>query len=116
MEYFYKRAKCLVEQALVEWDNEKNPRKIVQNSGHADQTYDVWRMTGVRYDDIIKIDRTNCSAYCGSLWLCTLTCVAAMAMELKDYKNYKKYKELLKEATHEYIRTLWNGRLVYTLS
>lgn len=48
LEYFYERAKFLVEQGILEWDATKGERMIIQNSGSADQTYDVWRMTGVR--------------------------------------------------------------------
>ncbi|CAD6199979.1 unnamed protein product [Caenorhabditis auriculariae] len=113
LEMFYSTSKLVLDSALTEWDVGRTPGwdradvwpemssisdndGMIENSGHADQTYDIWRMTGT-------------SAYCGSLWLAALTMFVAMARRLRKEQDVQAYSTLLKRATVSFIDKLWNG-------
>lgn len=70
---------------------------LPEHHGYPDQTYDNWIMHGV-------------SAYCGTLWLATLSAMIAMAGLLKDTKVQKKYKNLLPKAQNSFEKKLWNKK------
>ncbi|CAI4223446.1 unnamed protein product [Auanema sp. JU1783] len=95
LKFFYERSKFIVESALVEWDLDKDG--MIENSGTADQTYDVWTMTGT-------------SSYCGSLFLCSLWCLIRMADKLERREDLSKYMDYLERAKAVFIKKLWNGR------
>ncbi|PIO67387.1 hypothetical protein TELCIR_10866 [Teladorsagia circumcincta] len=46
LQYFYKESEIVVRNALEDWDADGDG--MIENSGIADQTYDVWTMTGTR--------------------------------------------------------------------
>ncbi|CAB3398100.1 unnamed protein product [Caenorhabditis bovis] len=92
---FYEKSKLIIERALSDWDIDGD--QMIENSGFADQTYDVWTMTGT-------------SAYCGSLWLAALSSFIQMAEVVEEKEEASKYREILKVAGEVYIKKLWNGR------
>ncbi|MFX0126397.1 MAG: non-lysosomal glucosylceramidase [Candidatus Hodarchaeota archaeon] len=70
---------------------------IIENSGHPDQTYDVWTLKGV-------------SAYCGGLWITALAAAARMAKIVGDEEKSIYYKGLLNRAKLKFEEDLWNGK------
>ncbi|KAL6741732.1 hypothetical protein Aduo_014959 [Ancylostoma duodenale] len=93
--YFYKQSETIVRNALNEWDVDEDG--MIENSGIADQTYDVWTMSGT-------------SAYCGSLWLAALSCVSYMAEELGKTESSLFFEDVLVRAKEAFVKKLWNGR------
>ncbi|EGT54989.1 hypothetical protein CAEBREN_31176 [Caenorhabditis brenneri] len=93
LEFFLGKCTKIVEDALESWDKDKDG--MIENDGFADQTYDVWKMTGT-------------SAYCGSLWLAALTCYIEMLKQAGSPS--KNYEGKLLNAYDAYITKLWNGR------
>ncbi|EPB70424.1 hypothetical protein ANCCEY_10478, partial [Ancylostoma ceylanicum] len=92
--YFYKQSETIVRNALSEWDIDEDG--MIENSGIADQTYDVWTMSGT-------------SAYCGSLWLAALSCVSYMAEELGKDGSSLYFEDVLARAKEAFVKKLWNG-------
>ncbi len=74
---------------------DKDGDGLPEHHGYPDQTYDNWIMHGV-------------SAYCGTLWLATLSTMIAMAKFLKDNKTQKKYTALFAKAQNNFEKKLWN--------
>ncbi|XP_041983726.1 non-lysosomal glucosylceramidase [Aricia agestis] len=69
---------------------------LIENSGLPDQTYDAWVMTGP-------------SAYCGGLWVASISVVAAMARILGFEEDEKEFSKMLEEARNSFEEKLWNG-------
>lgn len=69
---------------------------LIENSGFPDQTFDAWVMSGP-------------SAYCGGLWVASITAVCAMARILGHEDDEKEYAKLLAQARHSFEEKLWNG-------
>ncbi|WKY09392.1 hypothetical protein Q1695_002058 [Nippostrongylus brasiliensis] len=95
LEYSYTRCEIIVRNALREWDCDDDG--MIENSGTADQTYDMWTMSGT-------------SAYCGSLWLAALYCISCMAEKLGETKSQQYFIDLLEKAKQAFEKKLWNGR------
>ncbi|KAK6755400.1 hypothetical protein RB195_014021 [Necator americanus] len=95
LSYFYKQSETIIRNALSEWD--KDGDGMIENSGTADQTYDVWTMSGT-------------SAYCGSLWLAALSSISCMAGELGRKGSQQFFEDVLTRAKQAFINKLWNGR------
>lgn len=68
---------------------------MIYNEGVPDQTYDIWKATGVH-------------AYCGGLWIAACFAMAEMANELDHDETRKKYSEIAAKAQAVY-NVLWNG-------
>ncbi|XP_070542370.1 non-lysosomal glucosylceramidase-like isoform X2 [Ptychodera flava] len=84
-----------VMKTALSWDTDGDG--IVDNSGYADQTYDIWVMTGA-------------SAYCGGLWLAALRMTIEMAKLLNHDEKFQEYSEILAKAKASYEKKLWNGK------
>ncbi|VDO77710.1 unnamed protein product [Heligmosomoides polygyrus] len=95
LQYFYSQSEIIVRNALNDWDHDDDG--MIENSGAADQTYDVWKMTGT-------------SAYCGSLWLAALWSITCMAEELGEVKAQQYFEGVMERAKQAFVRKLWNGR------
>ncbi|ULT87091.1 hypothetical protein L3Y34_006685 [Caenorhabditis briggsae] len=93
LEFFLGKCTKIVDGALENWDKDKDG--MIENDGFADQTYDVWKMTGT-------------SAYCGSLWIAALT--SYIQMLKRAGIPTKDYEEKLLMAYEAYTTKLWNGK------
>uniref|UniRef100_A0A8R1IB46 DUF608 domain-containing protein n=1 Tax=Caenorhabditis japonica TaxID=281687 RepID=A0A8R1IB46_CAEJA len=93
LEFFLAKCSKIVQDALNTWDKDKDG--MIENDGFADQTYDVWKMTGT-------------SAYCGSLWIGALTSYIEMCKQAGAPSE--EHQEKLNEAYAAYIKKLWNGK------
>ncbi|CAG9578874.1 unnamed protein product [Danaus chrysippus] len=78
----------------LDWDRDGDG--LIENGGFPDQTYDAWVMTGP-------------SAYCGGLWVASVSAVHAMAKILGFTDDEKEFNTLLEKAKDAYERKLWNG-------
>uniref|UniRef100_A0A7I4YQ13 Non-lysosomal glucosylceramidase n=2 Tax=Haemonchus contortus TaxID=6289 RepID=A0A7I4YQ13_HAECO len=94
LQYFYKQSEVIIRNALEEWDNDDDG--MIENSGIADQTYDIWTMSGT-------------SAYCGSLWLASLSSILSMARTLGHEDATQRYEDMLDQAKVAFVKKLWNG-------
>ncbi|CCD72306.3 Non-lysosomal glucosylceramidase [Caenorhabditis elegans] len=92
LEFFLGKCTKIVDGALECWDKDNDG--MIENDGFADQTYDVWKMTGT-------------SAYCGSLWIAALSSYIEMLKQ--SGLPTKHYEEKLEMAYDAYIGKLWNG-------
>ncbi|XP_042749817.1 non-lysosomal glucosylceramidase [Lagopus leucura] len=70
---------------------------LIENGGTADQTYDIWVVTGA-------------SAYCGGLWLAAVRMMCKMAEVLGDTETQQKYDAILQKGKESFERLLWNGK------
>ncbi|XP_052526135.1 non-lysosomal glucosylceramidase [Tympanuchus pallidicinctus] len=70
---------------------------LIENGGTADQTYDVWVVSGA-------------SAYCGGLWLAAVRMMCKMAEVLGDTETQQKYDAILQKGKESFERLLWNGK------
>ncbi|XP_048787286.1 non-lysosomal glucosylceramidase [Lagopus muta] len=70
---------------------------LIENGGTADQTYDIWVVTGA-------------SAYCGGLWLAAVQMMCKMAEVLGDTETQQKYDAILQKGKESFERLLWNGK------
>ncbi|KAK0411790.1 hypothetical protein QR680_005848 [Steinernema hermaphroditum] len=95
LQRFYDPIVSIIETGLREWDSDGD--RMIENSGTADQTYDIWRMTGT-------------SAYCGGLWLAAVFCAARVAEILEKEDDRARFEEVLEEAKKAYVKKLWNGK------
>uniref|UniRef100_A0A1I7X7X7 DUF608 domain-containing protein n=1 Tax=Heterorhabditis bacteriophora TaxID=37862 RepID=A0A1I7X7X7_HETBA len=95
LRFFYERSKVIINRALSDWDIDGDG--MIENSGIADQTYDVWTMSGT-------------SAYCGSLWLAALSVAVSMADKLKVHEESAFFKDILSKAKSAFNNKLWNGK------
>ncbi|KHJ78857.1 hypothetical protein OESDEN_21516 [Oesophagostomum dentatum] len=95
LRYFCKQSEAVVRNALSEWDQDGDG--MIENSGLADQTYDVWTMTGT-------------SAYCGSLWLAALSTLICMAKEVGETESLQYFQDVLDRAKEAFEKKLWNGK------
>ncbi|CAG9785611.1 unnamed protein product [Diatraea saccharalis] len=76
------------------WD--KDGDGLIENGGFPDQTYDAWVMQGP-------------SAYCGGLWVASVSVVRAMAHILGFEEDEREFAKLLDQARHSFEEKLWNG-------
>ncbi|XP_026733304.1 non-lysosomal glucosylceramidase [Trichoplusia ni] len=76
------------------WDTDNDG--LIENSGFPDQTYDAWVMSGP-------------SAYCGGMWVASLSAVTAMARILGREEEEREFSKLLEQARHSFEEKLWNG-------
>ncbi|XP_075974946.1 non-lysosomal glucosylceramidase isoform X2 [Anticarsia gemmatalis] len=70
---------------------------LIENGGFPDQTYDAWIMSGP-------------SAYCGGLWVASISAVCGMARILGHEEDEREFAKLLEQARHSYEEKLWNGQ------
>ncbi|XP_045495199.1 non-lysosomal glucosylceramidase [Colias croceus] len=76
------------------WD--KDGDGLIENGGFPDQTYDAWVMSGP-------------SAYCGGLWVASVSVVRAMAHILGFEEDEREFSKLLEQAKTSMTDKLWNG-------
>ncbi|KAK5981075.1 Non-lysosomal glucosylceramidase [Trichostrongylus colubriformis] len=95
LHYFYSQSEKIISHAIEDWDDDDDG--MIENSGIADQTYDVWTMSGT-------------SAYCGSLWLAALSSVISMAKKLGHEDAQQYYEDVLDKAKTAFVEKLWNGK------
>jgi non-lysosomal glucosylceramidase len=98
-----------MDSALHEWDTDMDG--MIENSGTCDQTYDAWKMFGVRCV-CAHTSRTPVgvfSAYCGSLWLGALQACVRMAEHMGEPTQVQHYAQLLSSARHVFTEKLWTG-------
>ncbi|KJH46851.1 hypothetical protein DICVIV_07088 [Dictyocaulus viviparus] len=113
LEHTWPAVQNLMSEALLQWDQDGDG--MIENFGKADQTYDAWRMEGVRYlrksgkGNVRRIDMNVFSAYCGSLWLASLRVAAEMARCLGYEECEKLYLTTLAKARKVFIDRLWTG-------
>ncbi|XP_068632889.1 non-lysosomal glucosylceramidase [Battus philenor] len=69
---------------------------LIENGGFPDQTYDAWVMSGP-------------SAYCGGLWVASISAVQTMARTLGFVEDEKEFSKLLEQARKSYEEKLWSG-------
>ncbi|KAF6159702.1 hypothetical protein GIB67_029960 [Kingdonia uniflora] len=74
---------------------DKDGDEMIENEGFPDQTYDVWKVTGV-------------SAYTGGLWVAALQATSAMAREVGDNASEEYFWNKFQKARDVYDK-LWNG-------
>ncbi|XP_077988859.1 non-lysosomal glucosylceramidase-like [Glandiceps talaboti] len=79
----------------LSWDTDGDG--IIENSGYADQTFDMWKVSGA-------------SAYCGGLWLAAVRMTVEMAKILGHEDDYIKYSAVLAKGKVSYEEKLWNGK------
>ncbi|TKR87155.1 hypothetical protein L596_011604 [Steinernema carpocapsae] len=95
LKQFYDPVVSIINTGLSEWDTDGD--LMIENSGTADQTYDIWRMNGT-------------SAYCGGLWLAAVFSAMKMAEMLRNEKDKKRFEEVFQVARKVYVDKLWNGK------
>ncbi|GMS81411.1 hypothetical protein PENTCL1PPCAC_3586 [Pristionchus entomophagus] len=93
--HFFDRSMEIIEAGKREWDLDGDG--MIENGGFADQTYDIWTMTGT-------------SAYCGSLWLAALEAARRMAEILGRKDEESSLADQVDRARAVFIKKLWNGR------
>ncbi|CAH1646576.1 unnamed protein product [Spodoptera littoralis] len=81
-------------RAARRWDHDHDG--LIENGGFPDQTFDAWIMTGP-------------SAYCGGLWVASLSAVCVMARILGHEEDEKEFSTLLEQAKQSFEEKLWNG-------
>ncbi len=69
---------------------------LIENEGFPDQTYDNWVVSGP-------------SAYCGGLWMASLSAAAAIADLLGKTDEAQAYRDMLHRAQESYEELLWTG-------
>ncbi|KAM3964246.1 LOW QUALITY PROTEIN: non-lysosomal glucosylceramidase-like [Aphomia sociella] len=69
---------------------------LIENGGFPDQTYDAWVMMGP-------------SAYCGGLWVSSVSAVRTMARILGREAEEREFSKLLEQAQSSYEDKLWSG-------
>ncbi|KAL7875731.1 hypothetical protein AOLI_G00106940 [Acnodon oligacanthus] len=84
-----------VMEAELKFD--KDGDGLIENSGYADQTYDGWTVTGP-------------SAYCGGLWIASVSVMCKMAQLLKSDSVYEHYRDILERGSAAFDKLLWNGK------
>ncbi|XP_047513512.1 non-lysosomal glucosylceramidase [Pieris napi] len=89
----YPSCAALLRKGLT-WD--KDGDGLIENGGFPDQTYDAWVMSGP-------------SAYCGSLWVASISVVRAMAHILGQEEDEREFSKLLERAKTSFGDKLWNG-------
>lgn len=94
LKHMWPKCKIVMESAK---EHDTDDDGVIDNCGKADQTYDVWVVTGA-------------SAYCGGLWLAALKCMCEMAEILDHQDALTEYKTILDKGKISYERKLWNGR------
>ncbi|PZC83702.1 hypothetical protein B5X24_HaOG207229 [Helicoverpa armigera] len=76
------------------WDHDADG--LIENGGFPDQTYDAWVMSGP-------------SAYCGGLWVASVSAVCTMARLLGYTEEEREFSKLLEQAKQSFEEKLWNG-------
>ncbi|CAF4952834.1 unnamed protein product [Pieris macdunnoughi] len=89
----YPSCAALLRKGLL-WD--KDGDGLIENGGFPDQTYDAWVMSGP-------------SAYCGSLWVASISVVRAMAHILGQEEDEREFSKILERAKTSFGDKLWNG-------
>ncbi|XP_070541626.1 non-lysosomal glucosylceramidase-like, partial [Ptychodera flava] len=84
-----------VMRVSLSWDTDGDG--IIDNSGYADQTYDIWTVTGA-------------SAYSGGLWLAAVKMAMEMAKILNEEDDYINFFVILAKGKESYENKLWNGK------
>ncbi|PIK61130.1 putative non-lysosomal glucosylceramidase-like [Apostichopus japonicus] len=92
--HMWPKCKIVMESAK---EHDTDGDGVIDNCGKADQTYDVWVVTGA-------------SAYCGGLWLAALRCMCEMARILDHQDALQDYQSILDRGKVSYDKKLWNGR------
>ncbi|KAF8385466.1 hypothetical protein PRIPAC_74608 [Pristionchus pacificus] len=93
--HLFERSMEIIEAGKKEWDVDGDG--MIENGGFADQTYDVWIMTGT-------------SSYCGSLWIAALEAARRMAEILGRKTEEASLAQQVDKARSIFIKKLWNGR------
>eukprot|EP01117_Protostelium_nocturnum_P019878 TRINITY_DN871_c0_g3_i1.p1 TRINITY_DN871_c0_g3~~TRINITY_DN871_c0_g3_i1.p1 ORF type:complete len:499 (-),score=124.57 TRINITY_DN871_c0_g3_i1:24-1520(-) len=85
-------------QFLKKFD--KDGDGLIENEGFPDQTYDIWSVNGP-------------SAYCGGLWLASVSAVIEMAKLFPTEEDHsdrlKELEDILLRGKKSYHDKLWNG-------
>ncbi|GMT11513.1 hypothetical protein PFISCL1PPCAC_2810, partial [Pristionchus fissidentatus] len=95
LSHLFDRSMEIIAAGKHDWDSDGDG--MIENGGFADQTYDIWTMTGT-------------SAYCGSLWLAALEAARRMAEILGRKEEEASLADQVHIAKGIFIKKLWNGR------